>query len=136
MKILRGTIIGAISFLILSWVIYGLLLGNFLASNSDPTVNRPMEDLVWWAAILTNLVLGLLFALVLNWSGAKRVVNGIKTGALLGLILALYIDLYFYSTSTIYNLTYVIVDVIVMAALSAIVGMLIVLTWGKDKTSV
>lgn len=133
MKILKGTIFGAISFFIIGGVIYGILLSNFVAANSDPNVNRPMEEVVWWAAILTNLVLGLFFTLILYWSGAKGVADGIKTGALFGLILTLYMDLYFYSTSTIFNLTYLIVDVIVMTFLTAIVGMLIVLTWGKEK---
>jgi len=135
MKILRGTIIGAICFFVIGGVIYGFLLSNFVAANTDPAVTRPMEEVVWWAAILTNLVLGLLFTLILHWSGAKKLVDGIKTGALFGLILGLYLDLYFYSTTTIYNLTYVIVDVIVMTILSALVGLIVVLTWGKDKTA-
>lgn len=134
MKILKGTIIGAISFFIIGGIIYGLLLRNFVEANSDPSVNRPMEEIVWWAAILTNLVLGLFFTLVLHWSGAKGVAGGIKTGALFGLILMLYVDLMFYSTSTMFNFTYLIVDVIVMTILSAIVGVIIMLTWGKDKT--
>jgi len=93
MKILKGTIIGAITFFFIGGIIYGLLLSNFIAANSDSNAFRPMEELIWWAAILTNLVLGLFFTLGLYWSGAKRVADGIKTGALFGLILTLYMDL-------------------------------------------
>ena len=133
MRIIKGTIIGAICFLVIGGIIYGLLLDSFVTANSDPNVSRPMEDVVWWAVILTNLVLGLLFTLVLYWSGAKVVTDGLKTGALFGLILTLYLDLTVYSISTLFTLTYLVVDVVVMTFLTAVVGMVVVLTWGKDK---
>jgi len=35
-----------------------------------------VEETVWWAAIITNLVLGLFFTLFLHWSGAKGLADG------------------------------------------------------------
>ena len=135
LKIFKGTIIGAIAFFFIGGVIYGLLLSDFVAANLDPNASKPMNEMVWWSAILTNLVLGLFFTLFLHWSGAKRVVDGIKTGALFGLLVTLYLDLTVYSISPMYNLTYIVVDVVVMTILSALVGLIVVLTWGKEKTT-
>lgn len=134
MKILRGTIFGGITFFFLGWVVYGMLLANFMEANSNTSVNRPMEEMIWWAMILSNLVLALFLSLILNWSGAKGVADGIKTGALFGLLMSLTMDLMMYSMTTMYNFSMLIVDVIVMIVLMAIVGLVIVLTWGKAKT--
>jgi len=134
MKILRGAIFGGITFLILGYVVYGMLLAGFMEANSDTSLNRPMDEMIWWAMILSNLVLALLLTLILNWSGAKGIADGIKTGALFGLLMALAMDLMMYAMTTMYNFNMLIVDVIVMIVLMAIVGLVIVLTWGKDKT--
>lgn len=131
MKILRGTVFGGIAFLLLGWLVYGILLKDFMAANSNSCAARADADMIWWGMILSNLILGLLVTLVLKWSGAKKIVDGIKTGALFGLLFALAMDLMMYSMTTMYNFTALIVDVIVMAILLAIVGVIIVLTWGK-----
>ena len=135
MKILRGTIFGGIAFFLLGWVVYGMLLSGFMESNSDTSLNRPDTEMVWWAMILSNFILGLLVTLVLNWSGAKSVASGLKTGALFGFLLSLTMDLMMYSMTTIYNFTALIVDVITMAVLLGIIGVVVVLTWGKEKSS-
>lgn len=134
MKILRGTIFGGIAFFILGWLVYGILLSGFMAANSNDCANRPMEEMIMWTMILSNLVLGLLLTLILKWSGAKGVADGIKTGALFGLLMSLTMDLMMYSMTTMYNFTALIVDVVTMTILLAIVGLVIVLTWGKSKT--
>ena len=131
MKILRGTVFGGIAFLLIGWLVYGILLKDFMAANSNNCAARPDAEMIWWAMILSNLILGLLFTLILKWSGAKSIVDGVKTGALFGLLLASTMDLMMYSMTTMYNFTAMIVDVIVMVILLGIIGMIIVLTWGK-----
>ncbi len=131
MKILRGTIFGGITFFFLGWVVYGMLLMDFMAAHSDVSLNRPEDQMIWWAMILSNLVLGLLVTLFLKWSGAATVADGIKTGALFGFLLALTMDLMMYAMTTMYDSTAMFVDIIVMTVLLAIVGLVVVLTWGK-----
>ncbi|MCG6190718.1 DUF1761 family protein [Maribellus maritimus] len=133
MKILRGTIFGGIAFFFLGWVVYGMLLADFMAAHSDASLNRPDDQMIWWAMILSNLVLGLLVTLVLKWSGATSIADGIKTGAIFGFLMGLTMDLMMYSMTTQYDLTVVFVDVIVYTILLAIIGLVIVLTWGKGK---
>ena len=132
MKILRGTIFGGIAFFILGWIVYGMLLAKFMEANSNGCANRPMEEMVWWSMIVSNLILGLLLTLILKWSGASGVSDGIKTGALFGLLMALSMDLMMYSMTTMYNMTAIIVDAIVTTVLVGISGLVIVLTWGKN----
>ncbi|NCB08250.1 MAG: hypothetical protein EOM73_08815 [Bacteroidia bacterium] len=132
MKILRGTIFGGIAYFLLGWLVYGILLMNFMSVNMNQCIARPDGELIWWAIIISNLLLGLLLSIILQWSGAATITNGLKTGALIGLILSLEMDLSSYSMSTLFsNLTTVFVDVLVFTVLAAITGMVIVLTWGK-----
>ena len=133
LKILKGTLISAISFFFIGGLIYGVLLSDFVAANSDPNAIRPMDEIVLWTTILTNLTVGLFFTLFLHWSGAKKVIDGLKTGALFSLMLTVCMDFSVYSMSTLFSLTYLILDLIIMTLLGALVGLIVVLTWGKEK---
>jgi hypothetical protein len=132
MKILRGTIFGGIAFFFLGWLIWGILLANVMANLVDSTLNRPDDGMIWWALILSNLVFALLLSLILKWSGAKSAVDGLKTGALFGVIYALSVDLGMYSMTTmIKSVSGIVVDALVYLVVSALIGLVIVLTWGK-----
>ena len=54
-KIVIGGIVGGISFFFLGWLIYGVLLMDFMSEFSNTTFNRPEEEMVWWAMILSNM---------------------------------------------------------------------------------
>ncbi|MEN8117724.1 MAG: hypothetical protein ABFS16_12135 [Bacteroidota bacterium] len=132
MKILRGTILGAIAYFLLGWLVYGILLMDFSAANYNQCISRADGVMIWWALIASNLVLALFLTLFLKWSGAKTLIDGLKTGALFGLLMSLTLGLSYYSMTTMYNnFTGIIVDVVVSVMLMAIVGMIIVITWGK-----
>jgi hypothetical protein len=134
MKILRGTVFGGIAFFLLGWLVWGILLMDFSKANYNQTIYLPDDGMIWWAMIASNLVLALLVTLALNWAGAKTVVDGLKYGALVGGLYALTTDLGMYSmTTVILNLTAVVVDTLAYAAVTAVTGLIIVLTWGKGK---
>jgi hypothetical protein len=134
MKILRGTIFGGIVFFLLGWLVYGILLMDFMSANSNNCASRPDDEMIWWAMIVSNLLLAMFLSVVLKWSGAKGVIDGMKIGAVIGFLTGLSTDLSFYSMTTmINNLTTVFVDVIVYSILLGVVGIVIVLTWGKEK---
>jgi hypothetical protein len=61
---------------------------------------------------------------------------GVKIGAIIGGVYALSVDLSIYSmTTTINNLTGVVLDVLAYTVLTAIIGLVVVLTWGKEKAA-
>lgn len=135
-KILKGTIYGGVVYFLLGWLVYGILMADFGAANYNQCANRPQADMVWWAIILSNLIYALLLTLVLNWSGASVIIDGLKNGALFGLLFVSIIDLSFYSMTTMfYSIGAMFVDIAVSTILAAIIGAVIVLVWGKEKTS-
>jgi len=122
-KILLGGIVAAVTFFLLGWLIYGVLLMDFMQSYSDQSLMKAQEDMIWWAMILSNLASGFLLAFILNWSNAKTCTEGIKIGGIIGLLMAFSIDLSFYSMSNMFfGFIPVIVDTIVSGILWAIAG--------------
>ena len=132
MKIIRGTLFGGIAFFFLGWLVWGILLMGVMASMMNTTLNRPNTEMVWWALILSNLVFAQLVTLILNWAGAKTALDGLKIGALVGLLIALSFDLGMYSmTTTIQNVMAIVIDAVAYAVVSGLTGLVIVLSWGK-----
>jgi len=134
MKILRGTLIGGVSYFLIGWLVYGVLLYNFFSPMTNTCANRPDGEMIWWAIILSNLMLALFLTLFLNWSGARSITDGLKTGALFGALFTATIDLSMFSMTTMYkSLLPIVIETVVSAVVLAVVGMIIVLTWGKTK---
>jgi hypothetical protein len=136
MKILRGTVFGGIAYFLMGWLVWGTLLMDFYTANFNQCSNRPEMEMIWWAMIVSNLTMALLLTLFLKWSGAKGIVDSLKTGALFGFLYSISLDWGFYSMTTMYNnFTALIVDVVVNTLVMAVLGLVIVLLWGKEKTA-
>lgn len=126
-KIIISGIAGGVAYFLLGWLIYGIVLSDFMAANGNQCIMRPMEQMIWWAMIVSNIAGGLLLAFILSWANCSSVASGVRIGAIIGLLLGISIDLSFYSMSTLYlNMTGVIVDIAVtvfmMAAIAAVVA--------------
>jgi type IV secretory pathway TrbD component len=133
-KILLGGIAGGVTFFLLGWIIYGVLLMDYTTANYNQCAMRPMQDMIWWALILSNLAFGFLLSIVFSWSNTTGIMAGAKVGAIIGLLLSLSIDLSYYSMSSMFsNFTAVIVDIIVYTIMSAIVGVVVAWVMGMGK---
>ena len=133
-KVLLGALTGGIVFFFLGWLIYGILLMNFAKTNYNNCSERPMEEMVWWAMILSNLASGFLLSLVYYWTKSKGVLSGAKIGGIVGLLLAISMDLSMYSMSTMFlNITAMLVDIIVYTFMMTVSGILIAWVMGFVK---
>jgi len=133
-KVILGGIAGGVAFFFLGWLIYGTLLMNFMAANTNQCAMKPMADYTWWALIVGNLISGLMYAMIFSWSNITGMSAGAKTGAILGFMIALSYDLMFYSMSTMYtNMSVIVVDVLANTVMSAIGGAVIAWVMGMGK---
>lgn len=133
MKLLRGTIFGGIAHFFVGWFIYGVLLMKFMAAHMNQCAARPDEQMVWWAMILASLLVAFLLTLILKWSQSKSWLDGLIKGAIFGFLIAAMMDFSTWSMTTMYaTLLPLIADIVAATILYGIVGMLIVLLWGKE----
>ena len=122
-KILLGGLAGGVTFFLLGWLIYGVLLMDYMTANSNQCASKPMGEMIFWALILSNLAYGFLIACVINWSNTTGVMSGVRIGAVVGFLFATSIDLSFYSMTNMYsNLTPLFVDIIVTIAITSVLG--------------
>jgi len=136
MRILKGTVFGGIVYFLLGWLLYGILFMDFLSANMNQCANKADGEMIWWAMIASNLATALLLTLILKWSGAKGIVDGLKTGTIFGILLTLSFNLSSWSMTTMYNnFGALLIDLLVSTFMLTVVGMIIVLLWGKEKTT-
>ncbi|MBK6700875.1 MAG: hypothetical protein IPG55_13505 [Saprospiraceae bacterium] len=133
-KTLIGGLAGGVAFFLLGWLIYGILLMDYYAANTNQCAMRPMTDMVMWAMIVSNLAAGLLVATILSWSNTSGMMAGAKIGAIVGLLVAVWMDFNFYSMSTMYSgLNPIFVDILVSAVYFALGGGIIAWVMGMIK---
>jgi hypothetical protein len=133
-KILLGGLAGGATFFLLGWLVYGILLMDYTKANYNQCAMRPMEDMIWWAIILSNLAFGFLLSILFSWSNTSGIAAGIKVGGIIGLLMGISFDISMYSMSSMFSsLTAVCVDIIVYAILTAITGAVVGLVMGTVK---
>jgi len=133
-KILVGGVVGGIAFFFLGWLIWGIILMDFMTANSNQCMVKPMDQMIWWALILSNFAWGFLLAIVFAWSNTSGWMAGARRGAIFGLVTCLAIDLGYYSMTTMYSgITAMIIDVIAMVVMVTVGGALIAWTMGMVK---
>jgi len=135
-KILLGGLAGGITFFLLGWVIYGLLLANYTAANFNQDVMKPMEEMNWLAIILSNFAFGFLLSFVIGWSNIKGWKTGAKAGIVIGFLYSASVDLSMYSMSDWFlNIGSLVVDIIVLSVISAVIGIVVALVMGAIKAA-
>ena len=133
-KVIIGGLVGGVAFFFLGWIIYGMFLMDYLMANQNQCAMRPMEEMIWWSLILSNLAWAFAYAIIFSWSNISTFVGGLKAGIILGLLIATSIDLSFFSMTTMFNnLTIVVVDVLASTTMSAIGGGIIAAVMGMGK---
>lgn len=137
-KFLIGGIIGGIVYFFLGWVVWGMLLIDFMKNNAGSAtgVMKDEADMVWWALIVGNLLSGFLLSYVISKTGTKGAVPGTTIGAVVSLLVAGAFDFTMLGTSNIMTLNLVLVDIAASVVVGAIVGAVIGLYMGMgNKTA-
>jgi hypothetical protein len=134
-KFLIGGIVGGIAYFLLGWLVYGMLLTDFMASNAGSAGNvmKANADVVWWALIVGNIFSGLALSYVLSKAGSSGAGAGAAVGAVFGLLVTAGFDFTMLGVSNISTLKGYCVDIAVSTVMSAIVGGIIGWYLGMGK---
>ncbi len=134
-KISIAGIAGGVVAFFAGWLIYGILLMDFMAAHSNTSINRTEEEFVWWAMIISNLAWGFLLAYIFNrWANINTVWAGMVAGATICFFVGLSYSLSMYALTTLYNdMTGLLVDNVLGIVMGAIIGGVVGLVLGKIK---
>lgn len=122
-KLLIAGIGGGVAFFLLGWLLYGMLLMGFFEKNTLVNAMRPEGEMVWWALILGNLVMGIFLAYVfMRWAGIKTLMGGLIGGATIGAFLGVSMNLTYFGTSAMMTMSGHIADMVVYTIMLAITG--------------
>ena len=136
-KIVLGGITGAVTLFILKWIVYGVLLTDWITANLNACILRPMDDYIIWAMVIATFAFGFLLSLIFSWSNTTGVVKGAKIAGIIGLLYSVSVDFTLYGTSTRFNnLSAVLVSVFANVAMWVIAGAVVGWVMGMKKKEV
>lgn len=121
--------------------VYFVFLKDFFASHPVGSaeylkqLNRPPDQLIIWALLVSALAFGFFITTTIKWSGAKTFGSGLKYGLILGLLYWTSINFRLYSAQNIFSLPSVFADLACSASIMAISGGVSAWMLGKAKTN-
>ncbi len=124
-KFLIGGILGGIANFLLGWLVWGTLLMSFMkehTSMAGKAVMRADDQMIWWALIVANLLLGFLLSYILNKAGVMSAGAGASMGAVIGLLMSAAINCFNYAFMDMGDMTGMGVDIIASIVVTGIVG--------------
>ena len=124
-RVLAATVAGGITFFVLGFLIYGLVLDPMLMRpNMNTYAGLMNETPVWVPLVLSNLVSALLLAYIFEqWAGIRTFVGGMKGGAVVLFLISLSFQLMFLAFMNLHkNYTPAIADVLGSVVMGAIGG--------------
>ncbi|MBL7924076.1 MAG: hypothetical protein JNL88_07750 [Bacteroidia bacterium] len=120
--IIAGLVAGLTGFL-LGWVVYGMLLMDFMTAHCTNYPGLMKEPPVLWAIFFANCCSGWLFAYIFHRiGGIQSFAGGFQTGLIISLLFTLNLDLYYYSMMNMGDSTYYAVDVVVSTLMGAVMA--------------
>lgn len=127
-KMLIAGILGGVVYFLLGWLFYGMLLASTFESlaGSATGLMRSENDMLLWSVLLGNISLGMVLAYISsNWAKVGSLQGGLTTGATVGFLLGLGMDLAWYGSTHVYTLPAVFLDAAVFTISSALAGAVI-----------
>ena len=120
-----ATLAGGVAAMVVGYLAYGMLMESFYLSNTGSATGVYKEVPIWWALIGGQVLFAAFLTLIMGWRGDSSAGAGLKTGALVGLVLGASFNLTFYGTANIANLTATLVDPLVSMILTGVTGAVI-----------
>lgn len=136
-KLLLGGIAGGIAFFLLGWLIYGLLLMDFMTGHPGTIGPIQKAEPDYMYLIIGNLAMGFLFAYIFMKGNVNSLASGFVTGGIVGLLMGVGGNCVTYATTNITSKMAMAADVGALTIMTAIGGAIIgmVMGMGNKNTS-
>lgn len=139
-KLIFAAIAGSVLQFLLGWLIYGILLANFMDSQTthyDGLVKDMNTGSFMILVYLAGLSMSFLLAFIFQrWAKFESILKGLTGGMILGFFIALSYDLNSFSMMNLISVNAMIVDVIAYTVIIGIVGAIIAWILGYKSKDV
>src|ERR1700690_2828412 len=100
-KFLLAGIAGSAVLFLLGYLIYGMLLADFMKNHSGTAsgVMKDSKDFMIWLIAVANILYGFMLTYIFGKTGTSSAGSGFSLGAIIGLLTAASTDLINYATS-------------------------------------
>ncbi|MBK9478863.1 MAG: hypothetical protein IPO70_07390 [Bacteroidetes bacterium] len=135
-KILLGSFAGAVTYFLLGWLIYGMLLMDYMTNSCPniPGLNRNESEMLLWVMFISNLLSAFLMAYIFDLAKISGWMNGMKQGAIIGFIITAAFDTGMYAMTFMLTKNWLMIDVLASTVMAAIVGAVVAAVMGmSDK---
>ena len=124
-KVLIATVAGGFVYFMLGGLIYGIILSGFYEANQGSAIGVMRELPIMWALVVSQLGLAAFVTWVFLHAGVATAMDGLKTGAIFGLLFGFAISLDLSSVTNWSNLTVSLVEPFVTGVRIALGGAVI-----------
>lgn len=121
-KAIIASIIGAIAFFILAWLVFGTLMIDFYLSNVVPYEGLVKDPPVIWSLFLHGLSIATLLSFIFYKMNIKNFVQGFLLALWVGFLITLYFYSFLYASLNLYTVKRIVVDLFVNSFFIAIIG--------------
>lgn len=132
-KLLLGGIAGGVAFFLLGWLIFGMLLMDFMSNNPGTAGNVHREEPEFLYLAVGNLLFGLMFAYIFIKGNIQSFGSGLISGGIIGALMSAGFNCIMYGTSTITSKTAMAADVGGMTLMCALAGAVIGMVLGMGS---
>lgn len=119
-RLLTGTVVGGVVAYAVGFLIWGVLLASFYEGQASAGLMR--EAPVLWADVVGTLTFAMLVTLAIGWTGGSSMMDGLKTGALVGFLVWFSADLIIYANFNFLALTATLADPVLEIIRTGITG--------------
>jgi hypothetical protein len=139
LRLINAIVVGTAAYLLLGWLVFEKLLGEYTTANttSVPGFRKDASTSSFVLLLLSCFSYSALLSLILgNWKKVKTPTEGMKTGAIVGTLVAIMTDSYWYATSNFYNdFKPMIADILAATATVGAMGLVIASVLLYKRTS-
>jgi hypothetical protein len=132
-RFVAGTIVGGIVLFFVGNLIFITLAGSFYAANTGTATGVDRPEPLMWAIVLGNVAYAALICYAMGARNATGLIEGAKTGAIVGFLMWVAVDFIHFGLMNISNLTVTIVDPLLEIVHAGIGGAVIGLLVAKMK---
>jgi hypothetical protein len=128
-RLLTGTLVGAVTQIIVGGLIFRFFFSDFYAANSEGVPGISRDVVILWAAILGHCSLACLLTLAVWKMDSATLLRGMMVGAVVGFLAWFGFDFIQFAATHRFNLTATILDpfleIVRMGASGAMIGLVL-----------